>query len=70
MKTATEQAEESMKLDDLYDINDNLESALRIMHVPKAITRKEALSLYALLWKAHDRLERVVISEQARQWKI
>ena len=59
-----------MRLNDLYDIHDNLESALRIMHAQSALTRKEALKLYTLMWKAHDRLERVVISEQARQRKV
>ena len=52
------------KLDQLYDIHDNMEAALR------AYEKGEMPKMKRLLWKAHDVLERVVIAEQARQGKV
>ena len=53
-----------MEMSDLYYIHDHLESALRL------VDKQKGTRVYALLWAAHDRLERVVISEQARQRKV
>lgn len=50
-----------MRLNDLYEIHDALEGSLRFL------TLKRLQSASDAAWKAHDLLERLIISEQARQ---
>jgi hypothetical protein len=47
----------------LYAIHDDLEAALRELDRVPANPRKAR----RLAWKAHDRLERVIIAEQAKR---